>query len=504
MHNTPSFRLHALLPLSAGLIVSQLLATLFVRQSNIDLLKNLDALQAAGWLAIPAGPAAEKLYLWGSAFWGGLFFTLSLGIGLSLATWGLLCLWQRFFANNIKLLLIPLALWATLLVWVNSAGIVLYPTLFVLCTPMATALTAWRQGAPLAAQDTDKLWYIPLLTLLVLGGLWTAHFKLNQQLFISIRDHLLLSNPIGRKVNDFYYRNTLYAAQSFKSFSQKTLRTATITNSPSEGTTRRLINTLASYDILVTPVYTEPDLKINFINSMLTLTVPPAYTIHVEQLRFWSDLKKSLGQLASVSDRYASFRYITYYGLLFGFPILLYTLLDGAVRRLGGLFIKGRALVWTRAATCFTLGILLFVPMLAGSPVKITQKDLSAALATKDWPTRVAALRFIEQNKINIAAYPHYQSLLTSPRVVERYYLARALAFSSHPNAVNQLLQLTRDPQPNVVCQAYYALGVRRERRAIGPIQRQLLQSDHWYTQWYGYRALRRMGWRQIQSKSTD
>jgi hypothetical protein len=334
--------------------------------------------------------------------------------------------------------------------------------------------------------------------------MWVAHFKFNQQLFISIRDHLLLSNPIGQKINDFYYRNTLYAAQSFKSFNQKTLRTAIITNSPSDSTTRRLTNTLAKYDNLVTPGYSEPDLAIDFTNSMLTLTAPPADAIHVEQHRFWSNLKQSLDQLASASDRYAPFRQITYYGLLFGFPIFLYTFFDGAVRRLAGIFCKGRRLVWVRAAICFSMGMLLFVPMLARSPVKMTRKDLPAALAAKELSVRVAALRFIERNKINIATYPQYPTLLTSPQVVERYYLARALAFNSRPDTVYQLLQLSRDPHPNVVCQAYYALGVRKERRAVGQIQRQLMQTDHWYTQWYGYRALRRMGWRQIQSKSTD
>ena len=53
------------------------------------------------------------------------------------------------------------------------------------------------------------------------------------------------------------------------------------------------------------------------------------------------------------------------------------------------------------------------------------------------------------------------------------------------------------DPQPNVVSMAFYALGQRKDRKALGEIFRRIQMSDNWYTQLYAYRALRALGWRQ-------
>jgi HEAT repeat protein len=80
--------------------------------------------------------------------------------------------------------------------------------------------------------------------------------------------------------------------------------------------------------------------------------------------------------------------------------------------------------------------------------------------------------------------------------------LARALAFSRDPATFSDLLHLMQDSHSNVVCQSYYALGQRGQQTAIKAIEAQMVQSDHWYTQWYGYRAMRRLGWHQIQLKS--
>jgi HEAT repeat protein len=90
---------------------------------------------------------------------------------------------------------------------------------------------------------------------------------------------------------------------------------------------------------------------------------------------------------------------------------------------------------------------------------------------------------------------------LTSNRVVERYWLARNLAHSRNASAYRDLLTLIKDPHPNVVCQAYYALGRQGKRTAIDPIKTQMTRSDHWYTQFYGYRAIRKLGWNQTQSR---
>jgi HEAT repeat protein len=53
------------------------------------------------------------------------------------------------------------------------------------------------------------------------------------------------------------------------------------------------------------------------------------------------------------------------------------------------------------------------------------------------------------------------------------------------------------DPCPNVVSMAFYALGQRGDKRAIKEIIKKIQMSDDWYNQWYAYKALRNLGWKQ-------
>ncbi|MDA8141676.1 MAG: HEAT repeat domain-containing protein [Desulfobacteraceae bacterium] len=490
-----SIRRRSLRPLGTGLATSQAIATLFIWHSNQHLRLANEALQQAGWLALPAGPAAIKLGTLAAAFWGGLFYTLSIGIGLILTTWALLYLWQRLLPAKPRWLWIAAGLWLILAITVNLKGWVLYPTLFIIFTPLATALAALRRGPDTDDTQTGRLWPIPGLTLVLLTLLWTTQFT--PQMFITIRDHLLLSNPVGMSVNNFYYRYTLYAAQAFKSFNQKEARPCLLNSSKEDAGTPRWIQTLANADVLAVADSQAADVIIALSPDQLSLTSPHGERVTTKPREFLADPAKWLLQFSQKSDRYAPFRRLTFVGLLVGFPVLLFVLVDGLIGRLAGLFAKGRALVAIRAALCMGIGILLFIPIWTGRPVKIQKDQIAAALSTADWPRRVAALRLMEEQKIDIADYPQCRALAQSPRVVERYYAARVMAFSRSPETFDLLLAMLRDPHPNVVCQAYYALGERHDPKAIAAIQSQMLQSDHWYTQWYAYRALKRLGWRQ-------
>lgn len=491
-----TIRRRSALPLLSGLAVAQLIAALFVRRSNLDLQQSVSAMQGAGWFPIPAGPAQKSLSSLSAALCGGLFYTLSVGAGLALATWAVLYLWRRFCRGRLRLLWLAAGAWAALAIGVNWRGWALFPTLFAVGVPLATMLAAIRveSGVSLPGRPS-RLWPLPLVTLVVLTGLWST--QLSGQLFTDIRDHLLLSNPIGRSVNDFYYRYTLHAAQTFKSFDQKSLRSCRLVVSEDHDPPDRWIQVLADHDVLAVAQDPHPDVVVHIAHGQVDLASSAGDHIEVERGAFLADPGVWLHRFSVVTDRYAPLRRLTFVGLLLGFPILLFVMVDGAAGRLVGLFADESTRVWWRCGICVGIGILLLIPMVARGAADISPEAVGKSLAAPDWTERVAALQMIEREKLEIGNFPQYRRLLDSPLVVERYYLARAMAFSRTPGTLADLLALIHDVQPNVVCQAYYALGRRGNPVAIAAIKKQMERSDHWYTQWYGYRALRRLGWHQ-------
>ncbi|MGD8837260.1 MAG: HEAT repeat domain-containing protein [Desulfobacteraceae bacterium] len=486
------------LPIAFGLLTAQLIATVFVYNSNQRIYTAADAIEKAGYLPIPAGKAMVSLNSIAPAIWGGLFFTLSIGTGLTLTAWIACRIWDLLFKRAPWIWVCYGVIWAGLLVWINHNGLALFPSLFCLCVPPATGWITIR-GMGKVSRPNAKWWFVPVITLALLTALWAT--QLSKEIFITIRDHILLSNPIGRSVNDFYYRYTLYAAESFKSFDQKTLRTCKMEGFKEGGRSEQLINRLAQRDVLVLPAIRKPDIVLTSSNGHLRLASTGGRSIDTTVERFLAKPNTWLQKFSKTSDRAGPFRRITLLGLLLGFPILLFILIYGLFSVTFGLVVKENLVVLFASALCLIIGITLFVPMLNASPAQITQDGLGNALASDQWPHRVAALRFSENRNIDIARHPSYLKLLASPMVVERYWLARALAKSRTASTYPHLLELLKDPHPNVICQAFYALGERGRRGAIHTINHKISDLDHWYAQWYGYRALRKLGWHQRLSK---
>lgn len=483
-----------LLPILCGLLTAQIIATLFVYLSNQSIYDATIAIEKAGYFPIPAGQVLMSLKSFGNAFWGGLFYTLSIGAGLTLAAWAALRIWDLLFKRHPKVIIAYSILWIGLIVFANFTGVVLFPSLFCIAVPMAAGWITYKKVIK-NPPDKNRFWFLPVVALVLLTALWAT--QLNRTLFTSIRDHVLLSNAVGRGVNDFYYRYTLYAAEAFKSIDQKTLCTCRLEGVVDDRLARHLKLRLAQHDVLVLPDIDNPDVVVVALEDKLQLK--SAFGNHIETTvdQFRKNPKSWIHQLSKASDRYAPFRKLTFFGLLLGFPILLYMLVYGLAQKMLSRFTKADRAVWMTSALCTVIGVLLFLPMLGARPSGITRDDLNAALASDHWPRRVAALRHFGTHDIEMALYPGYQKILTSPLLVERYWLARALAKSRAASTYSDLFALLNDPHPNVICQVFYALGERGRKSAIGPIQRKLMNLNHWYAQWYGYRALRKLGWHQ-------
>ncbi len=485
-------------PIFIGMATAQAIATLFVHLSSNRIFMASSAIKDAGLIPIPTGAVMTTLKNFGVAFWGGLFFTLSIGIGLALVTWAIFRLWDFLFKRHPAVLMCYGILWVALLIYVNTNGVTLFPTLFCLLVPLTTAV-ATVQGFRSRPPIKSLLWLTPVITLIALTALWST--QLNSHLFTTIRDHVLLSNPLGRAVNDFYYQYTLYAAEAFKPFDQKTVRTGHVVGVTDERQLRRLRNLLARHDVLILEEIDRPDVIFQFFNTDMVLRSIENGTIETSIQKFLSAPQPWLRKFSDATDRLAPFRKMSLFGLLVGFPILLYVIVYGFARTAVGCFAKEKTTVRISSVVCLGIGIALFVPMLGNRPLSVTDEGVNQALASEEWTHRVAALRHIEARKLEITRYPSYRKLKSSSMVVERYWLARALASSHTAATYSLLIHLLNDPHPNVVCQAFFALGERGQRRAIEPIRKKLPLTNHWYAQWYGYRALRRLGWYQAPSR---
>jgi len=478
-----------------GLAVAQALATFQVYLSNLDLCLNLVVMKAGGYLVVPNDKIISHLREAGPAFFGGLFFTLSIGAGLSLLALAGAWVWERLFFRN-KFLLVPLGLlWVGLLVAVNHEGPSPLATSYVLIIPPVVFAAACRW---MSAPRDRPIWpkrlvqIVPLAVLAAVGA-----YQVNGQLFSDVRDYLLLSNPLGTKLNDFYYEYTLYPAEVFKALDQKLLKTANVEALQEKNLARTVGQALLEYDYLPVREELVVDLKVSQEGKDLLFMHQGERVLRVPASNFLSAPGKALLEFSARTDRSDWLRRLTFLSLLVGLPLTLYLLLFAFFRLALSFVMDIGTASMISTGICFLVGMSLLLYFASLRPKEMDPKELAGALQSERWQVRVAALQGIERQGLDIGAFPAYKKLLTSREIPERYWMARALGLSRQPGTYPDLMRFLDDPHPNVACMAFYALGKRGDRGVTEEIKKRVETSPHWYVQWYGYKALRTLGWKQ-------
>lgn len=208
----------------------------------------------------------------------------------------------------------------------------------------------------------------------------------------------------------------------------------------------------------------------------------------------------ALKQISARSDRYAFFRHATFLSLLVGFPVAAYIMLQAMFIAASSCFLSSEASRLAASIMCFAIGAALLMPALIEKERTIPLKELAVELESENWRDRVAALKVLLQNGMEISDLEAGKRILKSHHIPERYWFVRALGISRKPEVYHQLISFLDDPHPNVVCMAYRSLGLRQDRNAVTEILKRFETSDHWYEQWYAYRTLRALGWEQTRS----
>jgi len=482
-----------------GLLATQVLASLHVYLSNAELYRKVKLIAEAGYVAVPNEHIMPGLREFNPAFFGGCFFTLSLGAGLSLFSLAGAWAWDRLCGRNRVVLIPVIFLWSAAIVAVNIKEFCpMVTAYFVFIPPVVFFFTLkW-----MPQQTGESLWLklcIYFLPVLALAVMWTS--QADRSLFLNIRDFLLLSNRVGEKINDFYYRYTLYPAQSFKSLDQKLLRTCTLSRVRDEVVARRIETQLLRYDYLPVRPDIPVDLEVSGSENTLVFKHEGITVLQTTLKDFLYNPRKVLTDFSIKTDRFAVFRLATIFSLLIGFPLTLYIIGYAMFRFLLRCFLGSLSSSAVAAILCFSTGLASLVPVYCGRAETINSVQLPEALSSLQWQKRVAALRTVVRSGQDIGNFPGYRRMLVSRHVPERYWLAKALGVSRRPETYQDLLALLDDPNANVVCMAFQGLGQRGDRRAEKDILKRIRASNHWYEQWYAYRALRALGWKQKRSK---
>ena len=482
-----------------GLFAAQIIATIQVYLSNAGLYRALIAVSNAGYLAVPNRRAMFHLGEFGPAFFGGLFFTLTVGAGLSIFAFATAWIWDRVFLRNRLFLVFLLILWTGCLVLVNFRGFCPAAASYFLFIPpvVFAAALKWMPKQAVGKIRWGELFHI--IPLLLLALLWTP--LAGSHVFLDIRDRFLLSSFPGKWINDFYYRYTLYPAESFISLDQKIIRTCNPEQIRKDPDAKLIREKLLHHDYLPISGYVKADLELIKKDGIFIFKNRGKEILQIPQGDFLSGSGTILREFSLKTDRYSFFRRFTFFCLLTGSPIILYIILHTLLRLASSIFMNSEKASATASVLCFLTGGALLILLFSGGDRAIDVRDLSEAMESGKWRDRVAALKIVERQRIEIGDFKAYKKMLKSPCVPERYWLAKAMSKSRKPESFSALLTLLDDPHRNVVCMAFYALSQRGNAGAAGEIIKRIKTSGDWYTQWYAYRALRALGWKQAESK---
>ena len=478
-----------------GISVAQTIATIHLYFSNSAYHKILSAVHEAGNLTVPNLSVMQHMKGFFPAFCGGLFFTATTGIFLTAIAFTAAWMWNHIFSRKLAPLLLIVTIWLTAFFIMNRRGISPLITaylLFIPCTVFPASLKLFKNHS-----KKPPFHAITLNVILFIFFSLICATQMKIERFLDIRDYLLLSNPLGEKINEFYYQNSLYAARAFKSYSQELFRTCGLQSIHNDHARRQLYRLLIERDYLPIENSIEPDLTIIMNGNELKLVNHDKTVLTISAESFINFPDRSLKQFEQKTDRHLIFRAFTMISMLFNGAAIAYLSIFIFPFFIFRLFFNSSASAILSGGVCVFLLLILLLIWKSDKDTAFSPDTLAAVLISEKRSERITALRYIHGKKIDIFKFPAYKVILANGNVPERYWLAKSISGSHAKQSRETLMRLLDDPHFNVVCMAFYSMGMQGRKSDISIILGRIGTSNNWYEQWYAYKALRKLGWRQ-------
>ena len=484
--------------LLSGFLTAQLIASVQVYLSNREGYDRISAITQSGYETMPPGELLEMLKSWQAALGGGLFFSLSIGTGVTLLTLACLWIWKTLCAKSRAFLYLLVIIWLVILAAVNQNGLVVMPSLYFLLIPWVVCYVYGLppRHRPNKGTTLPAICHIACIAVLALA--WST--QVQSGMFITIRDNLLLGNPVGISINDFYYRYTHYSAEAISPLHNKMFKSYSLSHAAGLKTDR-LESVLSDYGYLQVSAGSRKDLQIRQVDQQLLFIENKNRTLgETSTDYFFNQPAAVLKKVSQKADRDLFFRRTILFSLMIAFPITLYWLLHALLNLCLSFFCSYKKASLLSTAVCLIAGSALIIPVHWGGNRTIEMDQLPVLLSGKNSRDHVAGLKAISQNNLEIASIAPYEHLMESPQIAVQYWLARALGKSTNQETYQGLMKLLQSSHPNVVCQALYSVGQRGDRGAVGNILNVIHGFNHWYVQRYAYQALRKLGWKHKRS----
>ena len=461
------FNGHVWRPIVTGVLAAQIIAMVLLWNSNQRVIEKAWLIEASGYLSVPTFRVASSLSQMGSIACGGLFFSLTLGVLLSLLTVLWKSIWKGFPRFRIGILALGGGFWFACLWGINANGFSVLPAIFFAAVPLSILILA--SFSPPKELNVSKTGFnLPFVApLIILSGVLI--FSYEHSVFVRFRDAVLLDSPLGEAINRFYYRYTLMAAEAIKPIHQKSVKTFRWNGEWPEEIKNEMKIILIKKDYLPVPDDPSPDIIVSVDPSGVTLKDYYGKSETISHEEFKSAPSRYLDAFSIQSDQFTFFRRALLISLLIGFPFLVYMLCYECLFCLSQIFLDKNYAAVTAGALCLAMGLGVFAAVNFHDTAPLKLDDLPALSRSSEVPIRIKT--------------------------------AQALAHSTSNEAGEVLREMMMDSQVNVSCMAIWALGSRRDRAYIETLRDFLLNQADWYRQWYAYQALRKLGWRQQPSR---